>query len=267
MSMNALSRALREPGGALPVPWGTLADKLKIPRGTFMLGLAAPGVGKSVFALNWAIALGSQYGEPVLYVTPDTDLATQGRRAFAALERRELDTVAPEAAAQYFQDHSLSIRWCDELNNPLELAELIEAETEYLGRPPTMTIVDVVDDLVEKEGYEEYKSTFKVLRRIARKYKTVVFALHHISRGDMAKGTVPVALHAGTYTGEQIAEVVLGFWRTHERQYGGAAYGDYQPFSIGILKNRNGPANPAPTGPDVTLPAWMERAEIGGRGG
>lgn len=249
--MKAIARALEAPQTVLPVPWEPLRKLIELEPGFFVLGLAAPGVGKSVFALNWALGL----GRPSLFVSTDTDLRTQAKRCYAYLTQEELDGISPAVAKEFLEKQKQQVRWVDELNGVMDLAEIIEAEREFLGQTPALVIVDVVDDLVTEEDHSSYKKAFKVLHRMARKYGTVIFGLHHIRRGEAAKGTSPVSMDDGTFTGEQTAEVVLGLWKS---AVSGGGVLPQDTLSVAVLKNRTGRVPPGP----VQLRARFEVARI-----
>lgn len=258
--MRAIARALEGEPQALHIPWPKLNDVVNLEPGFFVLGLAAPGVGKSVFALNWALRLGP--GNACLFVSTDTDLRTQAMRCYTCLNSEDetltLDSASAGAAREYLEKQRIPVRWVDALEGVMDLAKIIEAEQEFLGESPKLVVVDVVDDLVTKEEHGAYKEAFKVLHRMARKYKTVIFGLHHIRRGPAAAGNTPVSMDDGTFTGEQTAEVVLGMWRTvfSERNAMGMDV-ERDRFAVAVLKNRTGRV----TGP-ITLTPRFEVARI-----
>lgn len=235
--MKAIARALEAPQAPLSVPWRGLRPLIELEPGFFVLGLAAPGVGKSVFALNWALKL----GRPSLFISTDTDLRTQAKRCYSCLTEEPLDGVDLTRAREFLQNLKQQVRWVDEVGGVMDLAEIIEAEQEFLGETPALVIVDVVDDLVA-EDHAAYKQAFKVLHRMARKYGTVIFGLHHIRRGQAGSGTSPVSMDDGTYTGEQTAEVVLGMWKTRVVEHGAIV----DRFAVAVLKNRTGRLSDGP---------------------
>jgi predicted ATP-dependent serine protease len=77
------------------------------------------------------------------------------------------------------------------------------------------------------------RNIFTQLKKVARRFHTTVFALHHVRRGNAASGTSVVKLADGLYAGEGVVQVVLGMWREGE-----------DTLRVATLKNRMGKAQP-----------------------
>lgn len=193
-----------------------------------MVVMGSPGIGKSLWALNLCLSVNA----PSVLVSLDTDMTTQAIRACSILSgapRRSVESQ-PEAWAQYIERKNLLCRMYDLQLKPQEMNDLVIAETEYWGVAPALVVVDNVANVVRETSYEAYRTVFSELQKVARLRGTVVVALHHVKR-DSHSGKL--SLHSGQYSGEQEAELVLGLWRS-------------QPhiLEVGILKNRNGMADP-----------------------
>jgi KaiC/GvpD/RAD55 family RecA-like ATPase len=216
-----------------------------------MLILAAGGVGKSAFALEWALRL----ERPVLYVSLDTSLVEQAIRVLARETSTSVEDIVeghdqdPEKWADQWSgvlsDLSYPIRFCDSAHSVRDIDELVTAETEWWGESPHMVIVDNISDLLEgEESASEYRKVLAGLKRVARDHDTFVIALHHIRKkppksqkqrdeeDEEDEGTKPVHLSDGLYESDKHAQYVLGLWRPRWNQ-----------MSVGVLKNRMGPAS------------------------
>lgn len=228
------SRALAQADGAkVPIPWSLGIEPM---RGQLMVVVGAPGVGKSAFALNWALKI----QEPSLILSLDTDLRTQAARAAAIHAGAPIETVrqSPARWALYLDRYVDRTRIYDLTLGTRELDDLVAAEQEYWGSPPALVVVDNVSNLLKESTYEAYRQTFVDLHKIARRNDTCVVALHHAKR-DAVDG--PLTMHSMQFTGEQEAELVLGLWKNKPNPL--VEFGSLpRPLSVGILKNRNGPA-------------------------
>jgi hypothetical protein len=250
--MRDLARAAHLSGRPVPVPWRTLGQWIK-PRGqSLMLVLAAGGVGKSAFALEWAVRL----ERPALYVSLDTSLVEHGIRLLARSTGTSVEHVVeghdedPSAwAAEWgkrLEDLQLPLRFCDGAHTVRDIDELVAAEGEYWGESPYMVVVDNVADLQEREeGAAEIRRILAGLKKVSKDHDTLVMALHHIRKkppksakqreeeGDEEdEGTKPVHLSDALYEGDKHAQYVLGLWRP-----------SWNRLTVGVLKNRMGPAN------------------------
>jgi predicted ATP-dependent serine protease len=204
--------------------------------GDVVLGLAAPGVGKSFMALNWAVFLARQ-GRPVLMHSTDTDYPDQAVRTAALLSGHTTTEIEAdqERWADWLTDQQLPIRWSDIHIGAEEFGDLMKAEVEFLGRAPEFVVVDIAGDMLngEEENVGSMRNIFTQLKKVARRFHTTVFALHHVRRGNAASGTSVVKLADGLYAGEGVVQVVLGMWREGE-----------DTLRVATLKNRMGKAQP-----------------------
>ncbi len=227
---TALGRALSTnyDKDKVPVPWQNLAEVIDPHAGNLIVCLGAPGSGKSAFALNWSLKLQA----PTLILSLDTDITTQAVRTASLLSGTSMQRVKEAAPgwSEYVDRIANRCRMYDLLLEPKEIVNLIKAETEFWGKPPALTVVDNVSNLIKEGGYEEYRAIFTDLHRVARITGTCILALHHIKRGT---STGPLGLFAGQYSGEQEAEMVLGLWSTSAGT-----------LNISVDKNRSGMANP-----------------------
>lgn len=214
----------RRKSSPVAMPWEIGVSPL---RGNLVTLMGAPGVGKSMFALNWCLNV----PELSVLVSLDTDMPTQALRACSILSGVPSTDVIqdPESWALYLERQQLRCRMYDVTMGTSDLNDLVIAETEYWGQTPGLVVVDNIVNLVKDMSYEGFRSAFIGLQKVARLNGTVVVALHHVKR-DSSSGKL--SLHSGSYAGEQESEIVLGLWRSSGR------------LEVGVLKNRNGLADP-----------------------
>ncbi len=243
--MKALADALADRGEEFPFPFGLPA---RVYPGFLVELLAAPRVGKSMVALNWAIDV-AQQGMPVLIHSVDTDYASQALRAVSILTGETMRSVEEQRDywSGWLRGTSLPLRWSSAPLHDANFHELVEAETEYLGEPPAMVVVDVAQDLMRgEENVGNVRRVFRSLHNLGRRSGAVVLALHHVKRGDAAGGSMFVRMEDGLYGGEQIAEIVLTMWRATPGK-----------LSMYLAKNRQGP-----DGQTINLNVDYARAKV-----
>jgi KaiC/GvpD/RAD55 family RecA-like ATPase len=221
--MRVLARAAADKRELLPFRYAT---GLNVPRGSLVVLLAAPGVGKSFLALNWAWDL-VRAGFPVLYHTPDTDYRTQAQRFMALVEDTPIDKVDLQEAAKALQAMTFHLRWSEVSITAESLPDLLIAEQEFLGEAPALTVVDLLADLIPEDGPEAYSTTANALHVTARKFQSTILAVHHTNSNN---GTVPPTLNDDRYKAmARRAEVVLGLSQPNPHQ-----------LRLDVLKNRAG---------------------------
>lgn len=217
-----------------------------------MVAIAAEGVGKSVFALNWALEITEH---PVLYITLDTSMTDQAVRVIARHSGTSIGDVIQghddmESWADrwepYLEEIHSRVRFVDRDMGPKVVEEVVAAETEYWGEPPIITIVDNAGNLIEKEeSAQEYQGIFNALHRVAKNQQTFILALHHLRRKPAASkkdreeeqddpGIESVHSADILYAGGRNANFVLGLSRpTPDR------------LRVNVLKNRMGLMSPS----------------------
>ena len=219
--------------------------------GNQMVVIAAEGVGKSVWALNWALEIKDH---PVLYITLDTSMTDQAVRVIARHTGTSVDDVMKGHAGDvdtwadrwepYLEQIHSRTRFFDRDVAPKVVEEVVAAEREYWGEPPILTIIDNVGNLIEKEeSAAEYQGIFNSLHKAAKNQSTFVLALHHLRRKpagtkrDRAQQDDPgiESVHASDtlYAGGRTSNFVLGLSRPEPNR-----------LRINVLKSRMGRANP-----------------------
>lgn len=245
--MRDLARSVGLHGRPVPTPWPALGEYVRPRAQNLLLVLAAAGLGKSQFALNWAV----QARVPTLYLSLDTSLADQAIRVLAHLRGATVDEIekghdedpatwAAHRAAE-LEELDLPIRFAEGITTAKEVDEIVAAETEWWGESPSIVIVDNLMDLITEESAGEYRKVLGELKQIAKRRDTLVMALHHLRKKPAKKkgeddeeddaAKVP-NLDDALYASDQHAQYILGLARP-----------SWNRLLVAILKNRMGIAD------------------------
>ena len=265
--MLDLIRSLSLSGRPVPVPWRELGRLIR-PRTQNLLNvIAAAGVGKSIFALEW-LARTNALG---LYISLDTALIDHAIRLIARSTNNTVEQVQeghdadPTAWANRWrptlEELQMQTRFCDRTMVARTVGEVVAAEAEYWGEPPLITVIDNTMNFLEKEeSAGEYRRVFHELRSVAREQDTLVMALHHLRKkppkamkdddDDQDEGTQRVRLSDALYDADKEAQFVLGLHRPIPSL-----------LNVGVLKNRMGPSS-SQGRLEVKLSANFERMSI-----
>ena len=226
--MKSLARAMQDMGEPFPFPYPLPAD---IRKGDLVMLLAAPKVGKSNLAVDWAVKVAGG-GTPVLYITTDTRVSEQAVRVTANLSGEHKDTVKADLDywSGWLTGVGYPLRWSSADITERHIQELLEAERQFFGEYPGFVIVDVAFDLLEgEEGPGTARSVFKRLHQAAARTGAVILALHHVKGGDAADGNTWVGMSDALYRVERVPEIILTAWRSSPNQ-----------VSLHLAKNRSG---------------------------
>ena len=188
--MRTLHRSVRRPDkSGIPIVHGLKglgSAGVEIRRGELTMIAAAPGQGKSSFALAVALSCDA----PVLYISADTNGRTQSIRALSMLTGRRQDDM--DVALDTNNDWCSAelrraghIRWSFESSPTLdEIEEELLAFIEAHGEPPALLVVDNASDVTLEGNGDEWavlRELMRSLKWMARHYDTAVLALHHTS--------------------------------------------------------------------------------------
>lgn len=244
--MKALGRALQNRGDTFMFPYRLPAE---IWRGDMVMLLAAPKVGKSLIAGDWAVKAAAA-GEPVLYITTDTSVGEQATRAAANIFDVPKDAIKEEADqwGRRLTGVGWPLRWSSSDITISMIDDLVDAELEYWGEYPSLIVVDVAHDMLEgEEGPNTARIVWRKLHALGRRTNAVVLALHHVRAGDAADGIQFVSMTDAKYpVSYQTSEIVLTAWRPAPGK-----------ISLHLSKNRG-----AQDGQTVELPIDYERAKV-----
>lgn len=228
--------AWSERGVHLPVPWPTLERFVQPRGGQHVVLLAAPGVGKTAFSINWAARAGLR----TLYLAADTDpammteqvaaLATGHPRWQVAERLRRKQTwrrAYAEAVRDRFPHLVLDFRSSPSLGSAVEQ---LEALTEVWGETPQLLVMDTASDMRRSsDDHQGWQEQWLAIREIARHFGLVALTNHHVKQGEAAGGKTCPSLNDGMWKPDQFAEVVLGLFSPAADQ-----------LAVGVVKNRGG---------------------------
>jgi predicted ATP-dependent serine protease len=244
--MRALGRALQNRGDTFMFPYPLPAE---IWRGDTVMLLAAPKVGKSLIACDYAVKVAAA-DEPVLYITTDTSIGEQATRAAANIFGVRKSTIAADADqwGRRLTGVGWPLRWSSADITISMLDDLLDAEAEYWGCYPSLVVVDVAHDMLEgEEGPNTARIVWRKLHALGRRTNAVILALHHVRAGDAAGGDMFVSMTDAKFpVSYQTSEVVLTGWRGSPGQ-----------MSLHLAKNRG-----SQDGMTVQLGIDYERARV-----
>ncbi|WP_433224443.1 AAA family ATPase [Microtetraspora malaysiensis] len=191
-----------EAGAPLPNPFKRLArEGIQFRRSAVSLVAAGPGVGKSAFALAFAIGSGAK----TLYFSADSDAAIQYERAAAMLTGRTVHEIAAmvESGDTRYVDSKLAslrkLRWCFESSPSIDdIQNHVWCWAYVYGEWPELIIVDNVGDVspdTEEGGHIALESVMDYLVDLGRKTGAHVMGLHHLT-GEYDDGASPPPLSA-----------------------------------------------------------------------
>ncbi len=197
-SLKFLLRRRGEEGSALPPVLKTLDSAgVKFKRSQVSMVAAAPGVGKSAFALNYAIKAKLK----TLYISPDSDMMMLTQRILA--QGWNIDTQvaeelieAEEPDAMDYIAETAKLIWFDFQAGPRlqDIRDNIEAYATVWGEYPELIIIDNLKD-IQNDGseYERFNESIDFLHQSARATSAHIMVLHHVV-GHYEDGLTPVPL-------------------------------------------------------------------------
>lgn len=186
----------REDGEALPTVFPQLASEdIHFYRGAVVLTAAAPGVGKSVFALKHAI----ECGVPALYVCMDTTRSITVTRAGMMATHQRSQVVEAQLENETSQVHE-ALRSVDHIGafyragiDSSEIVDMLGAFAEIRGEFPHLMIVDNLLNFSHPEDakLQAHQRIVSELDIIAKDANVCVHLLTHVS-GNYKSGLVPI---------------------------------------------------------------------------
>lgn len=234
------SRRLRGSAGEpIDVKLPSLAEKGgNLVRGQLLIIAAAPGCGKSMFALT----LSHRSRVPTLYFSADSDAFTQVVRASAMVSGNRVEDVArvvlSDDPGRY--DEMLDgwpIRFNFDASPTYDTMELsLQSYEEIYGDFPSIVIVDNITNVITSEDSDPFaglEAFNDYLHGMARGTGAAVIGLHHVT-GPFNDARTPVPLNG---VKGQIARTPEAVWTLHRP--------DDDHLGVSVPKNRGGISDPS----------------------
>lgn len=221
----------------LPDVWSALANKqIKFRRGQVCMVAAAPNVGKSMFALIYAV----KARVPTLFFSADTDTTTVMMRAVSHLSGHSQVSVEQSLATnihyydKYFEKLK-HIKWVFDSSPSLDDLELeVKAYVELYGISPELIVIDNLMNVVAETDNEwaGLRAIMMEFHDMARKTEACVLVLHHVSeQSEYGSPTEPPARRAIHGKVSQLPALILTLGYNP----------DMGTLKVAPVKNRFGP--------------------------
>lgn len=236
----AATKAAWEEGHARPVdvPWEKLGKIIRPKGGNCAVVMAAPGVGKTTFMLNWAVRSGMR----TLYISSDTSphditaqlgaLATGHDRSLVEKRLMATATWRQEYAKAIYQQYPNLVLDFSPRPTMGEIQAKGEALCELWGEPPQLIVMDTASNVAMKDMSDnaEWQRVWLQSISVARYLNSFFVFAHHVKQGIARSGRVAPDLNDGLWGCDQFPEFVLALHteRTNE-------------ITCTVRKNRGGP--------------------------
>lgn len=258
-SLSLAMRATKERGAPLPVVFKGLGDLGALfRRGQTSLICAAPGGGKSAIATH--LALFQDYtGEgdfvPTMYFSADSDEATLGDRATAAIVRKDTMTVHDllqkgDPTTWQAQEDATNHIWMNFDPGPSidYIANEVDAYCYATGSYPHMIVIDNIMNVnagggggMEMGNLYNCMEAFNILSRETGAH---VMVLHHAT-GEFTNGDVVIPRTGIMGKIDKVPRLILTLHKAADGIMG-----------ISVVKNSNGPADALGIDVQVQVP-WL----------
>lgn len=219
--------------------WPSLKDRhITFRRGQVCMVAAAPNVGKSMFALVYALEANVR----TLFFSADTDTSTVMMRAASHISGHSQLTVESnlDSNPNWYNDkfeQMKNIQWVFDSSPSLDDIELeVKAYIELYGAAPELIVIDNLMNIAAETDNEwaGLRAIMMELHDMARKTEACVLVLHHVSeQTEYGQGAQPPARRAIHGKVSQLPSLILTM--------GYDAYN--KELLIAAVKNRFGPHN------------------------
>lgn len=232
-------------GDPLPAVWKSLEDKgTRLLRGQLSLVCAGPGVGKSSFALTYAL----KSKVPTLYFSADSDAFIQRSRAICMLSGCTMEQAFSANRDRKVnlelekQLDSIPIRFNLESSPSLQdIGMSLKSYEEVYGRYPELVIIDNVTNVVtsasEEDPFAGLEMLMDVLHKMARDTGAHVMGLHHVTGGYNDSNKI-IPLSGVKNQISRVPEMILTMHKASQ------AFGK-GTLRVSTVKNRAGSADPS----------------------
>jgi hypothetical protein len=248
--MRTILEAIKRPdavGTEVVLPWPSLARLVKLRTKEMLVVGAAPGGGKSMLAVAWAV----QNPDYTLYLAQDSPSSILARMLAYhtgipirevysmfgdARGRRKLSLVAREITDRVvIEQGTVTVEG---------IRQRVNALREWIGRAPNLIVVDNLIDL-DGDGATAaelsfYSRNLSDLKQLAIEEDTLVAVLHHVTRSKEdrddthSQGRGRITLTNLLFAGEREARHVWGVYNDGDKT-----------VRVSVLKQQDGRADPA----------------------
>jgi len=224
--VRTLQRAfdgLAHSGRRLHLPWPNLDSRINLRTQEIVLIVGGPGSGKSTFAVNWCM----NTTDPVLYLAQDSPVSIVTRMAALAARIPVLEASRRLAAGDRTLHESAGRRKYLVVERGAQtvprIEQKVEALTEWLGRAPSLVILDNLIDLsVPGLNFQDpgfYATALPALKQLAISKDMCIVCLHHITKTEKESGIVPLALADTFHAGGREARHVWGIYHSEDQRH------------------------------------------------
>lgn len=253
----AATQSAWEEGNARPVvvPWTKLGKVIKPKGGNCGVVIAAPGVGKTTFMLNWAVKSGMK----TLYISSDTsphDITAQLGALATGQERRMVEerlnatsTWRREYAKAIYAKYPNLVLDFTPRPSMRDIRNKALALTELWGVPPELIIMDTASNVAMKDmgNNADWQAVWLQAINLARDLNAFFMFAHHVRQGAARSGRIAPELNDGLWGCDQFPEFVMGLHMERSSE-----------LTLTVRKNRGGPKD-VPVRFSVNFP----QAEVG----
>lgn len=197
---------------------------------------SAPGIGKSILALTFAV----RAEVPTIYFTADSDATTQYARAASMLTGDPLSVVNEALKRKNVAKYDIALNRARHVRFVLDSAPSLDEVNAHVmsygwafGQWPRLIIIDNVSNIFsESEGYQGLEDVMSWLHQLAGKTGAHIMGLHHVT-GEHESGDTIVDLKGLRGKISKLPTLILTLNRVK---------GVDGQLNISIVKNRSGVA-------------------------
>lgn len=195
---------------------------------------AAPGIGKSILALTYAV----RAQVPTIYLSADSDATTQYARAAAMITGDPLSAVNEALKSGNVGRYDIALNRARHIRFVFDSSPSLDEVNSHVmsygwafGQWPKLIIVDNVSNIFsESDGFQGLEEVMDWLHQLARKTGACIIGLHHVT-GEFESGDSVVPLSGLRGKISKLPTLILTLNRV---------YGENNRLNVAIVKNRAG---------------------------
>jgi hypothetical protein len=231
----------------------------KVRRGQIAMICGIPGGGKSLFTLDWVIALGD-HDLKGMYFSNDTDRMTLGKRAVADLLDIEIDAAEKlldekDENAWEILDAAMSHIWFsfDADTSLSDIEQELNCYALVNGCWPDFVVIDVLmnvaGDQSDSGDHTQFAEAMHWFHGTARNTQAAFFVLHHTTGEAERYPDNPIAMGQVLGKVSKLARLILTLYRPMDGYLG-----------VSVVKNTSGKADASGWNVQAKIPYAPERS-------